>query len=162
MIILNKTFRNNIWHEIHRTSWIKKTYPEASGGNLTTTFPISAPGSSTNFPSLARPPAVSCSSSLCDGSAHLVRASSTEGVSLLISVLTKSWDSMNLYHRKILFGAAFFEYRACHCLFAESNNYWWNLACMICIKITYWYIWYILENKKNIRNISIWIQFQCI
>lgn len=28
-----------------------KTYPEASGGKRTTTFPISAPGRSINFPS---------------------------------------------------------------------------------------------------------------
>lgn len=31
-------------------------YPDASGGNLTMTFPISAPGRSTNFPSCKRPP----------------------------------------------------------------------------------------------------------
>jgi len=32
----------------------KKTYPLASGGNLVTTFPISAPGKSTNFPPSSR------------------------------------------------------------------------------------------------------------
>ena len=31
----------------------EEPYPEASGGNLVTTFPISAPGSSTNFPTSA-------------------------------------------------------------------------------------------------------------
>lgn len=35
---------------------MKLSYPLASGGNLTTTLPISAPGSSMNFPSSFRSP----------------------------------------------------------------------------------------------------------
>ena len=37
----------------YHSSLSPSTHPEASGGNLTTTLPISAPGSSTNFPTSA-------------------------------------------------------------------------------------------------------------
>ena len=42
-------------HDCHMTltRWVWLSYPEASGGKRVTTFPISAPGSSTNLPTSA-------------------------------------------------------------------------------------------------------------
>ena len=45
--------REDVFNKSNIASHLLAAYPEASGGNLTTTFPLSAPGSSTNLPTSA-------------------------------------------------------------------------------------------------------------
>ena len=91
------------------------TYPLASGGKRTTTFPISAPGSSINFPSCLRPLCTSVEAS-CGHNLSLTSA----GIMSMVALM-EGWLSKNLYHLLIFLGAVLPLSCWCHLDVPESE-----------------------------------------